>query len=245
MNKKINYRIGEINISKSNLPMKIIRYNGCDDITVEFEDGYKTDTTYGNFKKGEIKHPCVVSVYGIGYLGEGETDRKSYDFWHGMLKRCYSKNDRDIVKYSSYRDKNVSVHKDWYNYQNFKKWFDDNYYKIEGERMELDKDILIKGNKIYCSETCVFVPQRINKLFTKGETNRGKSLIGTWKTYNNKYICQADNKTYDNEMEAFFKYKSFKENIIKNIANEYKQKYSNFPNKLYDAMYSYQVERTD
>ena len=45
--------------------------------------------------------------------------------------------------------------------------------------------------------------------------------------------------------EAFKLYKNSKENNIKQVADQYKQKYPNFPQKLYDAMYSYEVEITD
>lgn len=45
--------------------------------------------------------------------------------------------------------------------------------------------------------------------------------------------------------EAFYAYKQAKESYIKQVADEYKSKYPNFPKKLYDAMYSYEVEITD
>ena len=45
----------------------------------------------------------------------------------------------------------VTVCEEWHNFQNFAKWFYENYYEISGEKMRLDKDILIKGNKM--SET--------------------------------------------------------------------------------------------
>ena len=47
---------------------------------------------------------------------------------------------------------------------------------------------------------------------------------------------------YDNEYEAFLSYKRFKEKYIKQIANEYKDI---IPQKLYDAMYRYEVEIND
>ena len=233
-------RIGETMVSNSNMIMKIVEYNGCDNIVIEFEDKYRKKSTYGNFKKGEIRHPSSKYVYNIGYLGNEKREHLSYDFWHGMMKRCYSKNERDLIKYSSYKD--CYVCEEWHNYSNFKKWFNENYYEIKSERMELDKDIIIKNNKIYSPNNCTFVPQRINKLFTKNKANRGDSMIGTYKTYNNKFISNFDNKTYNSEYEAFYLYKKAKESHIKQIADKYKDK---IPQRLYDAMYRYEVEESD
>lgn len=60
--------------------------------------------------------------------------------------RCYD------VKYSkkhpTYKD--CTVCEEWHNFQTFAKWFDENYYEIENTIMDLDKDILKNGNKIYC-----------------------------------------------------------------------------------------------
>ena len=43
--------------------------------------------------------------------------------------------------------------------------------------MCLDKDIFCKGNKLYSRCTCIFVPQRINLLFTKSDKSRGKNRV--------------------------------------------------------------------
>ena len=76
------------------------------------------------------------------------------------------------------------VCKEWYNYANFEKWYNENYYEIEDKKIQLDKDILKKGNKEYSPETCMFVQQRINSLFTKCNNARGELPIGV--TYNKK-----------------------------------------------------------
>ena len=111
--------------------------------------------------------------------------------------------------------------------------------------------LLIKGNKIYSPNTCIFVPQNINKLFTKSTKTRGELPIGVYKVSgcNNKYASHfnccgklANLGTFDTTEEAFNAYKIAKENEIKRIADEYKDK---IPQKLYDAMYSYEVEITD
>lgn len=56
--------------------------------------------------------------------------------------------------------------KEWHMYENFYKWFKDNY--IEG--FSLDKDIAIEGNKEYSPTACAFVPQSVNSLFAHPET---------------------------------------------------------------------------
>ena len=116
--------------------------------------------------------------------------------------------------------------------------------------MNLDKDILIKGNKVYGPDTCIFVPQDINKLFTKRNNNRGNYPIGV--SYNKqqkkyKSYCNTNSKQnflgyYDTPEEAFTIYKQFKENYIKQVADEYK---NHIPEKLYNAMYEYEVEIDD
>ena len=54
---------------------------------------------------------------------------------------------------------------EWLCYQNFAEWWNKNMYHIGTERMHLDKDILIKGNKVYSPDTCLIVPQSINEIF--------------------------------------------------------------------------------
>ena len=130
----------------------------------------------------------------------------------------------------------------------FEKWFDENYYEIEGETMNLEKDILVKGNRIYSPNTCVFAPRTINSLFLKNNIKRGELPIGV-NMIGNKYEAHMTrkNKSYHIAMSdtiegAFNAYKEAKEKEIKRVADEYKGK---IPQKLYDAMYSYQVEITD
>lgn len=53
-------------------------------------------------------------------------------------------------------------------FSNFLKWFNGNYIK----GYALDKDILIKGNKVYSPETCCFVPYEINTLVTNRKNGR-------------------------------------------------------------------------
>lgn len=119
--------------------------------------------------------------------------------------------------------------------------------------MSLDKDILKRGNKVYSPETCIFVPMKINQLFIKNKTVRNSNLCIGVRYNKNKNKYQAQCGTLDERKvkticcvdtleEAFNKYKAFKENLIKLVAQQYKDK---IPNKLYEAMISYEVLITD
>lgn len=253
-----NERLGEISKSNEGYDMKIIEYNNCDDIIVEFQDGHKTKvhTEYSNFKKGRVKNPYHPNVYGVGFIGTGKyksigedgKQTKAYKHWRHMLMRNY---DPYILnKHPTYID--CYVCEEWHNFQNFCKWFYKNYYEVEGDRMCLDKDILCKGNKVYSPKTCIFVPQRINLLFIKANATRGEFPIGT---YYNKEKNKLDVRcgTLDKNkhlgyfplnkpFQAFTCYKQFKENYIKQVADKYKEL---IPIKLYDALYRYEVEIND
>ena len=212
---------------------------------------------YNPFKRGSIKCPYEKRVYGVGYLGEGKYKpsengklTRVYKTWHHMLERCYD--EKVHKKYPTYMD--CEICEEWLNFQNFGEWDSENYYKIEGERMHLDKDILCKGNKIYSKETCLFVPQIINTLFVKRDNDRGESCIGT-SLKDGKYQvkCSLINpKTgkskneylgyYDTQEKAFEVYKYYKEKNIKQVADYYK---GQIPTILYNVLYNYEVEITD
>jgi len=249
ISKKESSRIGEIARNKNNSLMKIIKYNNALDIDIEFENGFTTNTTYYYFKKGSVFNPLDKVNYNIGYFGIGKynTNHESYHKWIDMLKRCYDQ--KYLSKFETYKD--CTVCDEWHNFQVFAKWYDENYYKIENERMELDKDILVKGNKIYSPDTCVFVPQEINYLFIKVNKSRGKYPIGVYlHSDKDKYVAQCNNINkkakylgrHNTVIEAFNTYKNYKESVIKQVADKYKDK---IPQKLYDAMYVYKVEITD
>lgn len=255
----MNDRTGEKNINNFGSEMIIINYRKAIDIDVYFPqyDWTAKNKAYRNFKKGEIKCPYEPRAYGVGYLGEGEyktTEKgkltRNYNTWNSMLMRCYD--DKYHKKHPTYIDCKVS--EDWHNFQNFAKWYEDNYYEVEGERMHLDKDILVKGNKIYSPETCIFVPHTINSLFTKCDKSRGDSLIGTTPV-NGKYVirCNMINPEtgkskceylgyYETQKKGFEIYKYYKEKNIKEVADYY---FDLIPKRLYDGMYSYEVEITD
>ena len=236
--------------------MQIIEYRGALDIDVRFNDEFNTVVTnkqYSDFKKGAIKNPNYKSVFGIGYLGQGihgaKTDKDAYRTWKHMLERCYDSKLHE--KYPNYKE--CEVCEEWLCFQNFAEWYNQNYYEITNQCMALDKDILHKNNKIYSESTCIFVPKSINSLFIKANVTRGSLPIGVcFVKDRNKYSANcgdgAGHKVhlgfYDSIEEAFYEYKKYKEQLIKQLADLY---YIDglIPRKLYLAMYNYEVEIDD
>lgn len=249
-------RTGETLRNNFGSEMIITTYNGSLNIDVYFPEYNWTaeHRAYVEFKKGALRCPYEPRVYGVGYVGEGEYNAtengrstRVYDTWHDMLRRCYDP--KSLKKYRTYTG--CEVCEEWHNFQNFASWYDENYYEICGERMVLDKDILTKGNKVYSPETCCFVSNSINLLFTKRNTSRGELPIGVcFDKRRNKYKSQCNIGTgktkflgnYNTKEEAFNAYKQFKEALIKKVANNYLEL---IPFNLYQAMIDYEVDIDD
>ena len=252
-----NKRLGETVMQKCGELAYIVEYVNSKDITVQFKTtGELVKTEYGHFVRGGVKSHFTASVFGVGITGlepirdeQGEL-LSSYVCWSNMLMRCYSAKYR--AKYPTYID--CRVCDEWLFYPNFKNWYDKNYYKINNKTSQLDKDILIKNNKVYSPETCIFVPNFINTLFTKRQNDRGDLPIGvrynkTCKKYQARLSVFKDGKSVRKNLgyfttpeEAFEAYKRAKEDYIKETADNYKDK---IPTKLYQAMYAYEVDIND
>lgn len=258
--RKIIDRTGCENTNNQGQKMKIIRCRGSMDIDVEFEDGtVLCNLACKEFFNGSIKNPNYPSVYGVGIYGIGDYvcknnghNTEEYTRWCGIIERCYSK--RFQNQNHTYKD--CILCPEWINFQVFAQWYYDNKWD-DNIQFCVDKDILLKNNKLYSPDTCVLVDVRINSLFTKTNVNRGLYPIGVfYKKENRKFVAQCSILgevkkqqkhigLFSTPEEAFYAYKKFKESYIKQVADEYKAKYPNFPNRLYNAMYSYEVEITD
>lgn len=188
-------------------------------------------------KECHIDYMKRNKVYNMAINDSGiRSKEKIVILWRDMLQRCYDTNFQK--KNSTYIG--CTVCDEWLLLSNFKKWFDENY--IEG--YALDKDILVKGNKVYSPNTCCFVPKEINALFVKNEDIRkcvrksgskyrtsikifNKYIeIGTFNDYNNaekeyyivrkKIILEKMKEYYNNNLISKKVYNA----IIKRIENE-------------------------
>ena len=82
-----------------------------------------------------------------------------------MLERCYSS--KCQAKNPTYKE--CTVIKEWLTFSNFAAWHELNCVK----GYDLDKDIKVKGNKVYGPESCLFIPKCINYLLTDHKSARG------------------------------------------------------------------------
>lgn len=202
------------------------------------------------------RHKSRTGVAGVGYNTSDMPTKingkhtPEYVMWREMLRRCYSAEFKG--RFPCYDDCEVS--EDWHDFKNF---YSDliemtGYENIGlGRSYNLDKDLLIKGNKIYSKHTCSIVPQEINKLISMRVSKRGKYPIGVhFSPSKGKFVAQVslDGKKskhlgyFNNEHSAFLAYKEAKEARIKELAVKYKQHLSE---RAYLALINYEVDKDD
>jgi hypothetical protein len=112
---------------------------------------------------------------------------------------------------------------------NFIKWVDSQPNR-DWKNCQLDKDLLLKGNKIYSPETCVFIDRNINNFLIDRKNFRGKYLLGV-SYHNGRYRSRCNNPftgsemfigNFDTEMEAHLAWKSQKHEFACMLADSQK-----------------------
>lgn len=215
----------------------------------------------GNIRRvnsANLRHGCIKDVaserrakliYGVGYPGLGRYSKSSnpkiYNIWVAMLGRCY--NAKFLQKEPAFIG--CSVCNEWHNFQNFAQWYVDNSKRDD---YQLDKDVLHKNCKTYSPDTCLLLPEEINKMFVMRKNCRGEYPIGVTACTNSTglFVAKLGNKygfkrylgCFHSTDKAFEAYKFAKEQLIKYVANLHKEEISE---KAYNALLNYKVEITD
>jgi hypothetical protein len=248
--------VGSVFVTRSSGSATVIKYEGCNQITVQFEDGTTKITASKELRTGSLKNNFAPYVHGVGFLGEGSYKAKAkgqksgstieYEVWRGMLRRCYDV--RSFIKHPTYVG--CTVEQSWHNFQVFAEW----YTKQKGfqERWHLDKDLLNIGNKVYSVTSCCLIPARVNSLFTgankgkRGSCPKGVHFCNTKKMYiaqiHREGAAQDYLGTYSTKDQAFAAYKVAKESYVKQIAKEYKE---DLPERVYENLVNYVVNADD
>lgn len=116
---------------------------------------------------------------------------KSYSVWNNMKARCKV---GGSVQHKQPTYVGCTMSENFKDYQFFAEWHTKQVgYSCRG--YQLDKDLLVKGNKVYSEDTCVLVPRQLNTFFTDRAAQRGDCPLGFShsKTYN-KYIVHVSSE---------------------------------------------------
>ena len=94
----------------------------------------------------------------------------AYRAWANMLKRAC--NPKCHAAHPTYSD--VTVCKEWHSFSAFRAWWLASYR----EGWQLDKDLLVYGNREYGPDSCIYVPQWLNSFTIDSAASRGELPIG-------------------------------------------------------------------
>lgn len=126
-----------------------------------------------------VEHYCEVTGK---LVGKKLLKCPFYSRWKDMLKRCYS------GKYPSYEG--VIVCQEWLTFSNFRAWMETQ----DWEGKQLDKDLLVKDNKLYSPAVCLFISREVNLFITESDKARGEFPIGvTFDKATGKFLSQCRN----------------------------------------------------
>lgn len=145
-----------------------------------------------------------------------------YQKWKGMLQRCYDPLTLNINP--CYRG--CTVCDDWLTFSVFAEWMESK----DWEGLELDKDILFPGNRVYSPDKCVFIPRDLNSLLNSSASAGSPFPVGV--SYNERdhaFISKCRYKgrrihlgSFSCPKEAGLAYINFKTGVIMEYANKHK-----------------------
>lgn len=247
--KKPTIKVGDIFTSNSGSKAEVVHYENINRVWVQFldETGYVKYFSGGNLRKGMFKSPFQPIVYGKGYIGVGKfmcyciESKKvtpAYRAWAGMLMRCYhSETQRKNPAYIG-----CTVEDYFLNFQNFAEWYYNHPNHIH--MLQLDKDILVKGNKKYSRDACCFVPQEVNSFFKRAAHRNelplgARRLGGRYRSYHNDGNRKVYLGTFDTPKEAHEVYVKAKEKRARELAIKYQDK---LDTRVYNILYNWKYE---
>ena len=251
----VNYKdcVGKVFKSLNSGDFEVLKYNDKKNVEIKFlKTGFEMVVQLGNIKGGSIRDPYSPSVCGVGIVGIKYPSRvngvktKEYVLWCNMLERCYSTSLKK--RQPTYKDCKCS--ENFKSYEYFYEWCN-KQVGFNNKDWHLDKDLLIKGNKVYSESTCIFIPSEINQVLVKRESMRGEHLIGVyWHKKSKAFVAMVSknkgNREYlglfNTETEAFNVYRQAKESFIKEQADKWKDK---IDIRAYEALMNYTVNIND
>lgn len=185
---------------------------------------------------------------------ENKASHQAYRVYNGIKARCGDIKGKDNVHVCYDKSTMWQVWLD--NPKAFVKWYLEHYYEVDGEEMDVDKDLFGDGSGMYHENFCCILPKGLNtmlanakKHYEEGETPDNVLPLGV--RYNskvNKYYGEitftGTEKSiplsyYDTPEEAFSEYKLMKQADICRVAAMYKE---SIPDYIYDALLKVEVK---
>lgn len=247
-------KVGDRFSTNEGYNIEVLEYQAYNKVRVKFlEEDCERLVAVKEILKGNIKNPFHPVVRGVGFFGIGPHRSKvlgdstkttsEYVHWSSMLTRSYY--DGYHKRFPTYVG--CSVDEQWHNFQEFAEWCQ--WQPGHNMGYVLDKDVLVQGNKVYGPETCVFVPPELNSIIvTQVKPGKGTPAGISFQTSYQKYIvsCAINGKNknlgrYKCATEAFAVYKEFKECLVKERAEKYKDV---LDERAYQAFMNYTVPET-
>jgi hypothetical protein len=148
----------------------------------------------------------------------------------------------DEMTERNYGDCEVSS--EWHNFQNFANWCQgqQGFNTLEAN---IDKDILIHGNRTYGPETCCFVPRHLNAAVTGAKHTNVSGYAGVSETDYCRFTSSITiNNTgvhlgsFGTKEQAFAVYKAMKDVYIQTLAEVYK---TQIRKDVYEAVKKWEV----
>lgn len=93
-----------------------------------------------------------------------------YSTWLSMINRALNPDYKK--KFPTYKD--CTLDESFRKFSDFLSWAKDKY----APGLNLDKDLLVEGNKKYGSETCVFIPRKINNSISLSPSKNSDNVLG-------------------------------------------------------------------
>jgi len=210
-NQKYFPKCGDIYNIRNNCTATIIKIFNHKNIIIKTSNGIEKRVQYIHLREGRVLCPLSRTVYEIGITNGLETSyMPSFYPWREMIRRCYG-NKKPV--YNAYT--NAIVCDEWHKLENFDKWHKENYT----EGWVLDKDIKNPGIKIYSPKNCMYIPVKINSMFTNIYSN--KKILGY------RFKCKQDywNNKYEEVKLLELKYPFLKGNLFKCFEYVFNKKY--------------------
>lgn len=213
--------------------LTVLKYEKAIRILVKHNDehGHEMWTQADRIRKGVVRNPFEKHKNGLSFTGYGyccNIDKKLrdtiYGTWRGAVQRTITDNYGKRMARNVYKD--ATLCSEWYNFQNFCRFVCENSYYQVG--FQLDKDLLVRGNKHYSPDTCCFLPLELNGVICSDFENKNGLPIGVNRKgdyYEAALSCRGKRKrigAYDTTEEASAAYVVAKEAYIKELALEYK-----------------------